>query len=568
MSHQQESKKFLEYEQILQRSESRTMVITLGGCGEFGMNLTAIIAKKRVYLVDCGVQFAEPWRLGIDSQFVNVEKMLEAFDGVFSYLITHGHEDHIGALPWFLKRWPAPVYATKWTKKLITRKLEQFDNHQYIGLIKEVEAGDRTVGENFSAEWIHVNHSIPMSCALLIETMGNRIFHTGDFKFDLTPVGEPCIDTNRIYSIGQSPIDLMIADSTNSHKRGFCLSESSVKDPILKHIRSAPRKVIVSTFSSNFWRLQTLLEIAVLCGRRTIVAGRGVESTLSIASELGFNFPSQNIIDVKEACNYKDDSILILATGCQGEVNAALPRIVNGNYKGISVNEGDLVLLSSRMIPGNEKSVFNLVSKLKKVGARTITTKEDSDIHVSGHAHSGEIKTLFSLLEPRFYLPVHGSFSHLLDAQNLVEGFPTKCPFISENGAVFELGEGQFNLVDILDTELNYVDSFSKQSLDYETMRERHRIGEQGLAIIKGTMNSTQPDKTQLTVNLIGISHHRYDDWSQELSQFLEGQMGKFVYENEEELNEELRILLRKKLSQNLNKKPVVYSFVALIGNS
>ena len=382
------------------------------------MNLTCYLHEGKHYVIDCGIRFSEPVKLGTDAVVPKVDQFFEQVGGVDAYIITHGHEDHIGALPYIVERWPAPIYATPWAANLLSRKFARrgMDEDDYP--ISIVEAGDRVRDDSIEIEYLHVNHSIPHACALVIRTRELTVFHTGDFKFDATPIREAPIDLEYLSQLGENGIDLVLADSTNADKSGYCPSERTVEAPLTRLLTSAQGAVFLSTFSSNLWRLITIFEACQAANRRVFVQGTGIAISLEIAKETGVYEPPPGVlVDAAEVGSLDRRDFVVLATGCQGEWRAAMSRISHGEHRDISVESGDTVILSARIIPGNERSIFAMIDRFKRLGAYVITPKDEPEIHVSGHAYGGELQELIQRLQPKYYLPVHGAYTQMLANQ-------------------------------------------------------------------------------------------------------------------------------------------------------
>ena len=331
------------------------------------MNLTCYLYEGKHYVVDCGIRFSEPVKLGTDAVVPKVDDFFEEVGGVDAYIITHGHEDHIGALPYIVERWPAPIYATPWAANLLSRKFARrgMDEDDYP--ISIVEAGDRVRDDSIEIEYLHVNHSIPHACALVVRTADLTVFHTGDFKFDSSPIREAPIDLEHLSQLGKDGIDLVLADSTNADKSGYCPSESTVEAPLTRLLTSAQGAVFLGTFSSNLWRLITIFEACKAADRRVFVQGTGIAISLEIAKETGvYEPPPGLLVDASEIGALDRRSFVVLATGCQGEWRAAMARISHGEHRDIAVEAGDTVILSARIIPGNERSIFSMIDRFKK----------------------------------------------------------------------------------------------------------------------------------------------------------------------------------------------------------
>lgn len=546
-------------------------IIPLGGCGEFGMNLAGYFSQGRLFVVDCGVRFPEPYRLGVDAVLPDVDPHFTEAGGVHSYIITHGHEDHIGALPHVLRRWPAPVYATAWSVELLKNKLARLGEDAGKFNITTVEPGDRIRTEGFDVEFVHMNHSIPQTCALFIRTPQLNVFHTGDFKFDDHPLLEAPADWSRLRALGREGVDLLLADSTNAEKAGQCPGEATVLKPLTELFQAAPEAVIVSTFSSNLARLKTIADAASASGRKLLLLGTGVETTLAIAKTLGiYELPEDLRIEPDQLSKFPRRRIVVIATGCQGEYRAALARIANGEHKHFEAKEGDTVVLSSRIIPGNEKALLTVLNNLQKTGVRIVTAREVPGIHVSGHAYQGDLNLLHDALKPRFFAPVHGAFSQL--RANLERGKKQGAlPSLVETGDVLDCSKNGITNAGKVEVTLSYVDSDSAVLLSNDLLRDRLRIGELGSALVSGVYDTKRKSwLSPVEIDLTGIRVPAADGdrWLTDMADKISSQVARLVQDGSADVShvmEEARVFLRRHLFQVLKKKPVVTVKIHLV---
>jgi ribonuclease J len=543
-------------------------VIPFGGCGEFGMNMTAYICDDRLYLVDAGVSFPDPAKLGVDAILPDMAPWIEQFGGVYAYIITHGHEDHIGALPLMLSRWPGPVYTTPWTAALIESKLSRrgvFSKYP----IHRVEPGDIVECEDFTVEFVRFNHSIPDACGLMIRQGKFNIFHTGDFKFDFTPVIESPVDLKKLEALGKEGIQLLLADSTNSHLKGYCPSESSVIEPMANAFKQAGSgAVIVTTFSSNFWRLKTILDTCYKSGRKALILGGGLDQCLKIAGDLGmFNPPPGLLIDSSVAMNIDRSKLCVIATGSQGEWRSALNRLANGEHRLFSITPGDLVIFSSRTIPGNERVIQHMMSKLERRGAKIFSVRNDPNIHVSGHGYRDELGSLLKTLRPANFIPVHGTFSHLTSHSLIPQevGLSATKTFVIENGDVIDVDKQQVTITDRIDIDHLFVDAESLELLTYEVLRERLRIGELGLVTASAAYDGTDLNLLgSFRIQLHGLSTPTglsFEEFESSLANaakkgFSSARSARTS--DHDDLEEQVRVEVRRYLFHVLRKKPVV----------
>jgi ribonuclease J len=543
-------------------------IIPLGGCGEFGMNVTCYLTGGKLIVVDCGLRFTDPTKLGTDAVVPAVDEWFEQAGGVYAYLITHAHEDHIGALPYILPRWPAPVYTTPWTAEVLRIKYAKRGLDEKKHPITTVRPGDHVRAPGFDAEWVHVNHSIPDACALYIRTPAVSVFHTGDFKFDATPIIEKPMTDERLAAIGELGVDLLLSDSTNAEKRGGCPSEASVFEPLVRAFRSCEGAIVLSTFASNLWRLKTVADVCLATGRRIYITGPGIDQSFAIAQQLGmYEIPAGLRVTDETLGAVPREKLVVLATGCQGEFRSAMNRIAHGEHRQFKIQRGDTVILSSRIIPGNERPILIMIDQLKRHGARILTTRDDDGIHVSGHAYRGDLERLFRLLKPRWYTPVHGAFSQLDANRSMGEelGLKPERAVLIENGDVIDVTKEKITIRERLQIDLEYIDSDTGTTIPHEVLRERLRVGELGGAVLTGVYDGgagswlVPPQIELLGLRLpFGVDQ---DAWLKRQAAAVRdivrdrwGEKGVSA----DDVRESARIGLRRALLAVLKKKPVV----------
>lgn len=466
-------------------------VIPIGGLNEIGKNMTLLEYDDEIMIIDCGMSFPDDEMLGIDVVIPDFSYLIANRDKIKGLVLTHGHEDHIGAIPYLLKDLKVPVYGTRLTIGLVRNKLEE---HEIVGDLKTISAGDSfMVGRYFEVEAIRTTHSIADSICMAIRTPQGVVFHSGDFKIDYTPVDGDPIDLGKLAEIGDLGVKLMLCDSTNATRPGFTRSESVVGQTLENIFRTAKNRIIIATFSSNVHRVQKIIENAVLCGRKVAVSGRSMEKVVSLAIELGYlNIPDGVLVDLKKTKEIPDNELVIITTGSQGEPMSALSRIASGEHKGVKLKPGDMVILSSTPVPGNEKSVSNVVNKLFEAGADVIYS-DIAEIHVSGHACQEELKLLHSLLKPEFFMPVHGEFRHLISHARLAEalGEPKDNIFILENGDVLNIdGEDAFVEKSVVDADAILVDGLGVGDVGNIVLRDRKHLSQSGLIIVVVAISS------------------------------------------------------------------------------
>ena len=462
-------------------------IIPLGGLDKIGMNITAIQYDDSIIVVDCGLAFPEEEMLGIDLVIPDVTYLKENADKVKGFVITHGHEDHIGSIPYVLKEVNAPIYATKLTMGLIDSKLKEHGMQRQVKR-KVVRYGQSINLGDFRVEFIRTNHSIADAAALVIFSPAGVIIHTGDFKVDYTPVyGEP-IDLQRMGELGKKGVLALMCDSTNALRPGFTMSERTVGatfDKIFTDNKNS--RLIIATFASNVDRVQQIINSAVKYGRKVCVEGRSMVNIIEVAENLDYlKIPEGTLIDTEEMKNYTPEQIVLITTGSQGESMAALSRMAASLHRKVSIQPGDCVVFSSTPIPGNEKSVAKVINELGMKGAKVIF----QDTHVSGHACQEEIKLLYSLIKPKYAIPVHGEYRHLMAQKEVVQslGYDKEDIFIAKCGDVLELSEEKAGIVGHVQTGEILVDGLGVGDVGNIVLRDRQNLAENGIIIVVLTL--------------------------------------------------------------------------------
>ncbi len=466
------------------RSMPHLKVIPIGGLNEIGKNMTLLECDGQILIVECGLSFPEDEMYGIDIVIPDFTYLIENSEKIVGMVITHGHEDHIGAIPYLLKKLKLPIYGTRLTLGLVENKLKE---HRITGDLRTIEAGDKIKLGCFDIETIRTTHSIADAICLAIDTPAGMVFHSGDFKIDYTPVdGEP-IDFCRLAELGKRGVTLMLCDSTNALRPGFTASEKVVGETIENIFRTAKTRIIIATFSSNVHRVQKIIENAVKVGRKVAISGRSMENVVALAIELGYlNIPEGTLVDLKMIRNIPDDKLVIITTGSQGEPMSALSRIAAGEHRSVKLKKGDMVVLSSTPVPGNEKTVSNVVNKLFEKGAEVIYS-DIADIHVSGHACQEELKLLHSLIKPKFFMPVHGEYRHLIRHARLAEGLGMKKEniFILENGDILDVTKRSAHMLkEKAEADAILVDGLGVGDVGNIVLRDRKMLSESGLIIV------------------------------------------------------------------------------------
>ncbi len=461
---------------------SRLKIIPLGGLEQIGMNITAFEYEDSIVVVDCGLSFPEDDMLGIDLVIPDITYLKDNLSKVKGFVITHGHEDHIGALPYVLRDVNVPIYSTRLTLALITNKLREHDMVNTTRL-KEVRHGQVINLGKFAIEFIKTNHSIQDASALAIYSPVGIVVHTGDFKVDYTPVFGDAIDLQRFAEIGKKGVLALMCDSTNAERPGFTMSERTVGhvfDNLFNEHRTS--RIIIATFASNVDRVQQIINTAYRFGRKVAVEGRSMVNVISTAAELGYlQVPANTLIEIDEVRNYPDEQVVLITTGSQGESMAALSRMAANIHKKITIKPNDAIIFSSHPIPGNEKAVSKVINELSMKGAKVVF----QDAHVSGHACQEEIKLIYSLVRPKYAIPVHGEYRHLTAQKHVVEelGIPKENIFILRSGDVLELDRDKAMVTDTVQTGAIFVDGLGVGDVGNVVLRDRQKLAEDGIVI-------------------------------------------------------------------------------------
>lgn len=464
-------------------SGSRLKIIPLGGLEQIGMNITAFEYEDSIVVVDCGLSFPDDDMLGIDLVIPDITYLLENKDKVKGFMITHGHEDHIGALPYVLKQLNVPIYATKLTMGIIENKLKE---HNLVKGTKRkvVKFGQSINLGQFRIEYIKTNHSIVDAAALAIYSPAGTVVHTGDFKVDYTPVYGDAIDLQRFAEIGKKGVLALMCDSTNAERPGFTQSERTlgkIFDTIFAEHKNT--RIIIATFASNVDRVQQIINSAYKFDRKVVVEGRSMVNTIEIAQNLNrLSVPENTLIDIEQLKNYPDEKTVIITTGSQGESMAALSRMASNAHRKISIKPGDTVIFSSHPIPGNEKAVTKVINELSMKGADVIF----QDAHVSGHACQEEIKLIYTLVQPKYAIPVHGEYKHLKAQSKLAQelGVPKENVFILSSGDVLELNEEKATVTGKVPVGAIFVDGLGVGDVGNIVLRDRQHLAEDGILIV------------------------------------------------------------------------------------
>ena len=501
-----------------QRGDNKLKIIPLGGLGEIGKNMTIIRYGDEMIMIDAGLMFPENDMLGIDLVIPDISYVIENKNCLKAIILTHGHEDHIGALPYILKKLTVPVYGTKLTLGILSGRLKE-DGVECKNM-RAVSSGEIVMIGCFSIGFIRVNHSIPDSVALSIKTPVGMIVHTGDFKLDYTPIDGKMTDFRRFADLGQRGVLLLMADSTNAEKEGHTPSERTVGTAFNREFQNAPGRIIVATFSSNVHRIQQAIDMAIRYRRRVAILGRSMVNVVQTSIELGYlHAPEGTIIDIEDIRNYPANKIVIITTGSQGEPMSALTRMAMSDHRQVDVIPGDTVIISATPIPGNEKLVAKTVDNLLRLGANVVHRREEG-IHVSGHAARDELRLIHNLVKPKFFMPVHGELHHLFAHAKLAEemGMNRENILVGENGAVIEITRDSGKIAGHVNAGVIMVDGLGVGDVGNIVLRDRRQLSQDGILIVVVTINRAAgkiisgPDIVSRGFVYVRESEHLMDD--------------------------------------------------------
>ena len=466
-------------------SRNKVKIIPLGGLDQIGQNMTLIECQDEILIIDCGLAFPETDMLGIDLIIPNFDYLRKNVEKIKGVVLTHGHEDHIGSLPYFLREFHVPVFGTRLTNCLVENKMQEFGLQQYS--LTTVKYGDVVKLGVFSVEFIRTNHSIADAAALAITTPAGVIMHTGDFKVDYTPIHGDMIDLQRMAYLGRKKVLALLSDSTNARRSGFTMSERSVRSMFMDTFAKAEGRILVATFASNVDRVQQIINAASEYGRKVVVVGRSMVNVVQLAMDIGYlDIEDDVLIDVEDMDLYEDSELVVITTGSQGEPMAALSRMASGEHRNIVIQPGDTVIFSSKPVPGNEKAVTRVINELMERGAKVIS----EDTHVSGHASQEELKMVYSLIRPKYFIPVHGEYQHLRSHADLIIGLghDERNAFLLRNGNVLELDAYSGRIVDNVEVEPLLVDGLGVGDIGNIVLRDRKLLSENGLLIVVMTL--------------------------------------------------------------------------------
>ena len=528
----------------------------LGGIGEIGKNMTVLEYGKDIVVIDCGVMFPSLDMLGIDLVVPDISYLVENKEKVRGFVITHGHEDHIGSVPYVVNEIKAPIYASKMTCGLIKKKMEEHKKVEYKTIA--VKPKQKITLGCFEIEFIHVNHAIPGAFALAIKTPVGMIVHTGDFKVDLTPVYDEKFDLHTFAELGKKGVLLYMADSTNAERNGYSLSERVVAQTLEKlFIENKDRRMVVAAFASNVDRMQEVMNLAEKYKRKVVLTGRSMVNVTDVATQIGeMTVNKNNIIEVEKMKNYKDSEILILSTGSQGEPNSALSRMTAGEFKGIEIGENDTIIFSSSPIPGNEKSVNTVINKLIMQGAKVIYN-ELEQVHASGHACKEEQKLMLNLVRPKYFIPVHGEQKHLLAQREtaMSVGMDKHNVLLPMLGMQVEVNKNLLKVGGTVPFGSRLIDGAGIGEMESNVLKERKQLSEDGICVVilnvnarQGTLNS-RPEIVSRGFTYMGEAQ----TWLDEAKNAIENSIDADAVRARDYLS--VKVALRKALTNYLNKK-------------
>lgn len=474
---------------LFRKNTNKIKVMALGGLNEVGKNMTVIEYKDEIIVIDAGMSFPDDEMLGVDVVIPDISYLIKNKDKIKGIFITHGHEDHIGALPYILKKINVPIYGAKLSIGLIQVKLKEHKINN--AKLNVVSPRDIIKLSHMEVEFIKNNHSIPDACSIAVHTDQGIIYHTGDFKIDLTPIDGEVMDIHRICELGKKGVLLLLADSTNAEQPGATMSEKTVGAGLEDLFRKASNsRIIVATFASNIHRLQQIINTSEKFNRKVAVSGRSMVNVVAVATELGYlNIPDNMLIDLNDISKYEDNEVVLITTGSQGEPMSALARMASAEHKKVEIKRGDLVIISAHPIPGNEKLISKVINSLFEKGAEVVY--DESDIHVSGHAKQEELKLMHRLVRPKFFMPAHGEYRMLKIHAELAEelGMPSQNIFVNKTGDVLEIDRNSAKVTGTIPTGNVLVDGLGVGDVGNIVLRDRKHLSEDGLMIVVVTIS-------------------------------------------------------------------------------
>ena len=549
-------------------SNNALQVIPLGGLGEIGLNMMAYQHGDDIIIADCGLMFPEPYMLGIDYVIPDITWLRERSESVRAVCLTHGHEDHIGALPFVLKELNVPVYGTALTLGFVNEKLKEYKLDGVVELVT-VKPRDTVELGCFRVEFLRVAHSVVDGCALAITTPEGVVIHTGDFKIDQTPVDGELTDLARLSSYGDRGVLALFSDSTNVEREGYTISEKYVGEAFADIFPKCRRRIIVAAFSSNIHRVQQVADVAIACGRKILLNGRSMIANVRIARQLGYlNIPDDMLLDLRELAYLPPEQVCMVTTGSQGEPMSSLTRIALDDHKQIKLERGDTVILSSRFIPGNERTISELINHLYRRGAEVYHEKV-SEVHVSGHASQEELKLMMNIVRPRFFMPIHGEYRHLVKHIQLAQkvGIPEERCILAVNGDVVAFYADTAAIIENVESGRVFVDGKGVGDVGNVVLKDRKHLSEDGMVVVIIGINQSSgelihgPD--------IVSRGFVFEDESQEYLETARcivvdalDELNDEMRRDSEEVNTVVRQVLRRFFKKTIERRPVILPVV------
>lgn len=543
-------------------------IIPLGGLGEIGLNMTLYEHGGEIVVVDCGLMFPEPSMLGIDLVIPDISYLRENAAKVRGILLTHGHEDHIGALPFVLPEIPVPIFGTALTLGFVREKLKEYGLENLVDLHVVNPRTTIDIG-TFTVEFIRVAHSIVDGCALAIRSLEGTVIHTGDFKLDQTPVDGELTDLTTLSRYGEEGVLALLSDSTNVEREGYTLSERFVGEAFDEIFPQCEGRIIVAAFSSNIHRVQQVVDAAERCGRKVLLNGRSMLANVQIARELGYlSIPDDLLMDLKDLPRLPKDQVCMVTTGSQGEPMSALRRIAMDDHKQIKLEQGDTVILSSRFIPGNEKTISDLINHLYRRGAEVFHEKV-SEVHVSGHASQEELKLMINLVRPRFFIPIHGEYRHLVNHARLARkvGIPAERCILAVNGDVITFSDGNGQISDSVESGRVFVDGKGIGDVGNIVLKDRKHLSEDGMVVVIIAINQGTgeiiygPDIVSRGFVFEDESQEFLDETKKIVLDTLAG-VNLEVLADLNEVKLEVRRVLRRFFNKTIERRPVILPLI------
>ena len=555
----------------VKKQKESLKIIPIGGLHEIGKNMTLLQYGNDILIIDCGMSFPDEQMFGIDAVIPDFTYLTENADKVRGLIVTHAHEDHIGGIPYLLQNLRIPVYASGLTIGFIRRKLEERNIKK--PKLHEIKPGDTIKLGAFKVEAIHTTHSVADSFAFAIDTPVGKLVHTGDFKVDYTPVDGAPIDLARFAELGKEGVQILLADSTNAARKGYTPSEQVVGDSLRNIFSNIDGRIIIATFSSNVHRVQKIIDIAVDTGRKVAISGRSMEQMVAIAKDLGYlTIPANTLVDLKKIKNVNNSQLVVITTGSQGEPMSALYRMASGEHRDVKIRKGDTIILSSTPVPGNEKSVSNVVNQLFELGAQVIYN-DIAETHVSGHACEEELKLIHALLKPKFFMPVHGEARHLKAHEDIAVrlGMNPDRIISAENGDIIELRADTYKFSDVkASAEAVMVDGLGVGDVGNVVLRERKDLSEGGCLMIAATLDKeTGRLLAGPSISTRGLIYVKeYGELLEDAEHFAQRvlkQTARKTLKNELEVKKLLREKMRSFILERTGRSPVIISIIMYV---